>query len=454
MLDEPRGAVAPAGDTRPWRSYGSAYTAIAIGALLLGFAVLPQHLQGDDATRAVALRQLAEGVMPDTKYSLIQPLVAVPLYWVLEQVGLGTRAVTTLPLLWLALWACVVWRLLVRSRSERFAYITLVLAVVSLQAAYVVGFSADLFSALAVSGGTLAGVAGRSAVGRAAGWSVVVIGAANSPALVAAVLGVALAVTIRRRRVRYLTLVPAALLLIAAEASWSEGHLTVSKYATTDERGEVALLPWGEVVGFGWPLWSGILAVLFSFGRGLVFYLPLWVAGPSPAGDDVARAEHALWIGAALLVPVYATWWAWYGGVTFGPRFFLLAAVPLAVAAAAALDRGGSAVRAGVLVVAILLNTWVAIAGAVLGVTATAFDACVDGGTFTTEPLCWYTPEYSSLWIPLWADVRFGGRALVFVAVVVAVVAPIVASASKPLLGSARAAASRARATPAPPWRL
>ncbi|HEX4980088.1 MAG TPA: hypothetical protein VFV63_00235, partial [Ilumatobacteraceae bacterium] len=84
--------------------------------LLVGFGLLPQAITGDDVARAAALRQVTEGVMPEYKFSIIQPVVSVPVHWVLRELGFGERAITTIPLLWLAGWSVVVWRLLSRHR--------------------------------------------------------------------------------------------------------------------------------------------------------------------------------------------------------------------------------------------------------------------------------------------------------------------------------------------------
>jgi hypothetical protein len=370
-------------------------------------------------------------------------------------VGLDERAVTSIPLIWLMAWCVVVWRVLSRHRSQRFIRHVITMSVASLLGAYLVGFSGEVFSALALSGGLLSGRLARSRLGRGAGWVVFVLGAANTPALIVAAAAIAVVLTIQQRQLRFLAVVPGVLGVIVLEATWATGSLTWSKYSDEVERGTVTLLPWGEVVGFGWPLWSGLLAVLFSFGRGLMFHLPLWVAGPSPPTDEVARVERALWAATLVLIPLYAKWWAWYAGVTFGPRFFMVGAVPLAMAAAAALERTGrSTVRSAVLSAAIVVSAWVAIAGAVFGVTAHAFDTCVGDASFLLEPLCWYTPEYSGLWIPLWKPGPVGRRDVVFILLVAAAVLPTLSAAAAPLRAPARLTYARAIASLRRPWRL
>jgi hypothetical protein len=428
---------------------------LPIVMLIVGFGLLPPAIAADDLARADALRQLTDGVMPELKFSLIQPLISVPIYWILDTLGLGDRAITTIPLIWLAGWCLLAWRLLSPHRSQRFIRHLIALSVASMLGAYIMGFNGEVFSALALTGGLMSGRLGKSPFGRGAGWTLLVIGAANTPALVVAAAAIAVVLSLQQRQLRYLALVPGAIAVVMLEASWATGGLTLSKYSDEVERGTVTLLPWGEVVGFGWPLWSGLLAVLFSFGRGLVFHLPLWVVGPSKPTDEVTRVERALWAGTLVLIPLYAKWWAWYGGVSFGPRFFMLGTVPLAMAAGAAIERTDrTAARSVVLCVAIVMSAWVAIAGTVFGVTAVAFDTCVSGGTFLLEPLCWYTPEYSGLWMPLWEPGPIGRRDVVFIVLVAAAVLPSLTIAAAPVWSPARRAVERAAASVRGPWRL
>jgi hypothetical protein len=102
------------------------------------------------------------------------------------------------------------------------------------------------------------------------------------------------------------------------------------------------------------------------------------------------------------LVLVYAKWWAWYGGLSWGPRFFVIAAIPasllLAVRVRHANELGlGNALT----LVLLILSGWVGITGALADLSA--LDFCTRGNA-AHEYLCWYAPEFSSLWHPL---VRF-----------------------------------------------
>jgi len=98
-------------------------------------------------------------------------------------------------------------------------------------------------------------------------------------------------------------------------------------------------------------------------------------------------------------VIVYAKWWGWYGGFTWGPRFFLAAALPASLAIAShvtgRIDQTPAKISAVVGILA--LSSWVAIDGAVFD--RGDLELCLQND-YAREFLCWYTPEYSALWRP------------------------------------------------------
>lgn len=423
--------------------------------MLLAFAILPQRFNGDDGVRAVMIRQLASGIKPETKYSFIQPVVSVPLYWTFHKLGFGVFALTLIPMIWLAVWSAVVWRIVAPHRSPLFAHVTIVLSVASLLGAYLVGFNSDIFSALGMTGGLLAGLLGKSRAARRAGWLVYVVTAANTPVMVAVAVVTGLVLVVRRRQFRFLLLPVAVFGATVVEATAVSGKLGWTRYSSAIEHGNMQLLPWGEIVGFNWPLWSGLLAILFSFGRGLVFFFPLSWLGPSRRRDELTRVEHLLWLSVVVLIPVYAKWWAWYGGVSFGPRFFMIAIVPTAMGCASAItDTQRSTLRSLVILVAIFMSVWVAATGAIYGVTTTAFDACVSGGTFANEALCLYTPEYSGLWAPIWARDPTSVRDVIFVIALVLFVAPTVCVVVAPTIEPLKSMRDRGLRHLRQPWNV
>ena len=77
------------------------------------------------------------------------------------------------------------------------------------------------------------------------------------------------------------------------------------------------------------------------------------------------------------LVAIYAKWWAWYGGLAWGPRFFVFAAVPASILLAVRLRHAtelGPTANALTLLV-LVLSGWVGVSGAVADLST--LDFCV-----------------------------------------------------------------------------
>ncbi len=98
------------------------------------------------------------------------------------------------------------------------------------------------------------------------------------------------------------------------------------------------------------------------------------------------------------LVVVYAKWWAWYGGISWGPRFFVFAAIPASLLIAVRIcSSGASAVADAVTLGVLSLSAWVGVVG--LTVDLSTLSVCARSN-YAVESFCWYVPEYSGLWQP------------------------------------------------------
>jgi len=335
-------------------------------------------------------------------------------------------------LLWIA-WSIWMSRRLKLHRGLRVGLLFQVFAFCSMLTVYLIGFNAEFFSALAVSAGLLAALTAPGDFGRGCGWALVVIGVANVPPQIPGLAAVSVVLAIRRRSIAPMIALAAAGVISIADASYSMGHFALSKYDTATEAADSPLMPWGLVKGFSHPLIFGVIGILVSLGRGLVFYIPaMWLA-VRRLGDDVRDWSTCLALFVLALVPVYAKWWAWYGGVTFGPRFFLLGCVPGAFALAEGIAhfRFSSPARRAVLVAVAALSSWVAAAGVIFYITPGSVIRCFTEN-YRYEPLCWYSAEYSSLLAPLWDHEHFNRRHLVFAVAVVAMLAVVVAGQRRP----------------------
>src|SRR6185503_4563922 len=130
------------------------------------------------------------------------------------------------------------------------------------------------------------------------------------------------------------------------------------------DHGVPNILPMPVESGFGHPFVFGVVAILFSFGKGLALFVPgLWLVFKRPVEPtpDTLRLfqRSALWFLAGLVV-IYAKWWAWFGGGFWGPRFFLFACFPASVALALHLsdERATSGAKALTLA-ALIWSVWV-----------------------------------------------------------------------------------------------
>jgi hypothetical protein len=375
------------------------------GGLAVLFFLLPHALAGDDFTRFADIESLLHhGQLSGSQFSLVMPLFSAPL------LALGELIRT--PDWWAARFNVIVvaagllgsFRLL-RGRVETgfLAKVVLLLLFASFLTNRLRDYNAEVFTATFVAVGIVILATGRRAF---FGWTSIVIGVVNVPATLVGLALIAACESVRRRRLRCLLPVVAATALIMVEAWVRRGGPLVTGYE--GNHGFRTVLPYSGEAGFSYPFLLGALSILLSFGRGLLFFTPglgLWL---STRTRRLARPYRPAIVLMLLflcgLVLVYAKWWAWYGGLSWGPRFFVFAAIPSSLLIALRLRAVGDSAFADPLALLLLtLSAWVGVSGAIGDPTTLGFCA---GDQYARESLCWYTPEFSSLWHPL---VRFPG---------------------------------------------
>jgi hypothetical protein len=261
---------------------------------------------------------------------------------------------------------------------------------------------------------------------------------------------------IRSRRWRYLAslpLLPAGFLM---ENYVKYGEFYPTAYMAM-QVGPHSMLPYAMGPGFSYPLFFGVLNVLFSFGRGIFFFAPgllFLFYGPFWRGDSKERD----WIRAGTLylagiTLVYAKFWAWPGGAFWGPRYFLFASILAAVAlAAAAREKLSSAWRVA-WICAVGVSCWVGCQGVLFGTDF--LEDCFKNQSHELEFVCYYVPEYSVLWRTFIVAPHITGRRQAYLAFFVLLLLTLVA---KPLAGlacelSARLARAWRESGPAAGWR-
>lgn len=390
-------------------------TCLIIGGMMI-LAGQPHQVSGDGSLRLEALTDLLDKHQLSTvPYSLIGPLFAAPFWyfgrrWDTESAGVS--AYNTV--LYLA--AVVAIGLLLVDRIDRrlLRRFLLLLVAGTMIAANIRDFYGETFTATAVGVGLLAAVLpGTSRVTKTVGWIAVVLGVANTPASLVA-LGLVVAVLVfRRRRLRYLGIAVAAVALILGEAWLRYGDPLHKDYLNNGGLGTI--MPYSKIPGFSYPFLFGVLAIVFSFGRGLLWFTPglflpvrrrlRELSGPS--GVDL-WSVWLLWTTFVVgLVLVYARWWSWHGGLSWGPRFFCLAVLPASLALAVRLDSASAGFWANLATLgALVLSVWVAADSLVFG---DLWPGVCYQDTFRLEELCHFTPDFSSLWYPFVAPPALSG---------------------------------------------
>ena len=361
------------------------------------FALLPHEFNSiDDRVRFDDIEQLLHhGHLTSSHFSLVMPILSAPFLLLGEILGSPQWWAERFNVIVVAAGTVVAFRLL-RGRAEAALVRTtvLVLCFASFLTSTLRGYGAETFSATLVAVGIVALVTGR----RRSGWIAIVIGVANTPPALAGLVLLAAAESFRTKRLRCLVPVAAAAVLIMAEAWIRRGGPLVSGYE--NDHGVATILPYSGRPGFSYPLLFGIASILFSFGRGLIFYMPgllLWFSATTRRLAQQFRSTVVLMLlFVAGLVLVYAKWWAWYGGVAWGPRYFTFAAIPASLLVAVRLTRTQASALFDTITIAVLaVSTWVSIAGGVAELYW--LDNFCTQGNYSVESLCWYVPELSPI---------------------------------------------------------
>jgi hypothetical protein len=400
---------------------------LALGLLVL-FFVVPHDVEGDGRLRFDALQGLLAGNgIPDTKYPLAGSLPAIPLML------LGHLVAS--PEWWVSRYNVVVYGAglgllyaLLRGRLENdvLGAFLLLLGTTAMLPGSLTGFGAETFTAMAVGTGLVAWSVGR--------WKsatvLLAIGVANQPASIA---GLALAMgwwAWRFKRLR--ALAP----LVLSTGLWMLDNTVRRRSALSsgyeNDHGFQTALPYSGLPGFSYPIFFGVLSLLLSFGKGLLFFAPGLVLafGRGLEALRPVREILVLWtLFVVGLVLAYASWWAWYGGFTWGPRFLIFASLPAALLLAAQVRRPPrSLITATVVVLALALSLWVGIDGETFGRYA---QVSCSANHYSLESFCWYVPEFSVLWTPFvfhaplsWVDL-----------IVIAYAAGVTIYVAYPLLG-------------------
>ena len=386
-------------------------TGLIVVGLLAIFFLLPRDMTKEDgATRYhTLLTLLLTHRVPDMKFSLIGPFFALPLVWIGRKLGD--------PVAWTLLYnqilfalSLLVGYLLLKDHINRaiLRKFYLLLIIASMFVAHLAFFYGEVFTALCVGFGVLIIYLRFAAP---AAWLLIAVGVANTPAALGGLALLLLKRVIDSKRLRYGLVFVAAVAFVGLDDWLLRGNPFSGGYP--NDHGYTTIMPYSGLPGFSYPIFFGILSLLFSFGKGLLFFAPGLLL---PVRKILLRRQqenqvplykvYTLWMAFLIgLVLVYAHWWAWYGGVFWGPRFLLFASIPASFALAVRLlyhKESSLAVNLFTLVV-FVLSVWVCIDGAVYQWSTSLFTtmpAVCTQNNFNLEMVCYYTPEFSALWLP------------------------------------------------------
>lgn len=371
--------------------------------LLAGFTLLllaPHNVSGDASVRYQALDALMqEGVVRPMKYSHLLPLLSTPFY-LLGKFLLGAQWWVSRANLFFFSIFCIFLARHFRAElgKEDLASFLLAFSLCSMLPHHLLSFHGEVLT-LCLAGGGLLLLSSRLLLGSL----LLALAAVNTPACLPAVaLGAAIVAWERKRPWPLALPLVLGVCGILAENLLVREALLATGYA--GEHGAGTLLPYSGLPGFSYPFLLGLYAILFSSGKGILFFAPgLWLLR-----KQAAPAPWVLFL--AGLVLVYASWWAWYGGFFWGPRFFLFASLPASLALARSLgDQEAGALRDTLTLAVLLLSAWVGLSGLIFG--QAGLERCTED-RYAMEHLCWFVPEFSPLARPFVAGLHWGPQRL------------------------------------------
>jgi hypothetical protein len=383
------------------------YPRVGVFLLFVGFVVclfiFPFTITNDGKIRYQFMDTLVHQLhIVPMKYSMVGPLFSLPLWLISSFLKLKDPSsiierynflLFVLIILILYLW--------LKNQFEKKFLLTFffILAFGSMFPAHLINYFGEVFSAVCLTLGSVGLALNKKWVG----WSLLILAVLNTPALLVPFTLVVLYIIWESKKIRHLFFLPACLILMVVESYLRTNSITAGfqTYISQDQ-GFKTVLPYSGGVGFSYPFAFGVLSILLSFGKGLIFYCPgLLLIGWAwkYISDPVERKMIVLWfLILAGLILVYASWWAWYGGNFWGPRFFLFASVPASWILARLLHtRERSLLISVVLLLFVTLSFWVGVNGVVFN--QRTLDIC-SANNYALEHLCWYVPEFSALWRP------------------------------------------------------
>lgn len=365
---------------------------VFLGLVLLAVSLTPV-IDGDGAARFSDLLNLVKGQRPIDKFSSIQLFLSMPLYYGGGLFAAAQTFVGYFNFSIFVLTAVALWFLL--EKDQRF-FVVLLLLSASMFPHHLRYYYGEVLSVCLITVGLLCLLKNK----KVAAALLLGLGGAQIPALLPALALVLCYLSVRKRNIWYLFYLLLPVLLMAADNWLKYQTILPSAYLQAGERAEKTLMPYSGLPGFSYPIIFGLLSILFSFGKGLVFFVPALFLRkklqPTTAQDiDTIYTIDVFLVFSLGLILTYARWYGWYGGQFWGPRFFLFTCVPAVMILAFYFTRMRSGWPIKILFAcATLLSGWVCVQGYLYGNQHLAI--CGENKS-QLELLCWYVPEFSPI---------------------------------------------------------
>lgn len=374
--------------------------------ILILFFLLPHRVWGDGGVRFLLLHDLlttgTSSFVPSTPYSLVGTFLSLPLWipgFLTNSLPLTIRFASYYNF-FIFLFGLISFWFLLKDHLDKQIILNffLILITASMFPNHLREYYAEVFTAVLIG----VGIAAINLKHGFFGWTSIILATVNLGSSILGVIFIVIQKMIWDKKLRYFFIIPIIGFLALFESyirlDNPFGLLHIYSYNGTG----ATILPFSGKPGYSYPLFFGILSVLFSFGKGLIFFapgifLPVWNQF-SKVKPEI-KSIYIMWITALIgFILVCSQWWAWYGGWFWGPRYFLFASIPASFALALFLkEKPQKLFFSLILLMALVLSFWVGINGAVFD--QNDLNIC-QADEWKNEYLCWYIPEFSALFHP------------------------------------------------------
>lgn len=339
----------------------------------------------DGMTRYSAMQGLLQGKISSMSYSFVGPMFSLPLFFMKSWIEPMKYNVFLFILFILSVYAlfhnhidCGVLR--------KFFLILIVASMFSDQVKF---FGGETFTVVGVGFGVLA----ISFAPVWVGWIAIVLGVVNTPATLVGLLCLSVKHLWHTKRLLCVLASLVAVVAIMGESWLRRGNPLNGGYG--DQK-------------FSTPFVIGLLSIIFSFNKGLLFFVPgmflpvkQYIFSLGQARTEKLYSAYTLWISFTIgLMLIYSAWWAWDGALFWGPRFFLIASIPASFALAVRLQKPSSSLFANVLTLVVLAwSLCVGLDGALFDLNDLAQFCIIHN--YQNGRICQYDPHYSPLYRPI-----------------------------------------------------